>query len=246
MIGPIEKKFLKQKQEAVHESVEPQEFRQLPKYIAYRAALLREKLVMSYFVVIISALFASYFVISRIEISALYKQLRAKEYILAPGVLDFTTATPQSVPDSYVNEAVGDFLSTLGNVNVSNVEEQYTSLKRFMSPEFKIQFTADAKEWLQQIKREDLAQIFRIKQKKISFDSKGNYAVTAFVRADFYAASQYLGHEDQVVTMKLKLIPPERNIRWYLQITSLSWSKLKDFNTRNSLKAPKITNKESE
>ena len=68
-------------------------FKKLPKYIAYRAALLREKLILSYLIAIISGLFVIHFTISRIEIASLYKQLRLKEYILAPGVLDFTTAT---------------------------------------------------------------------------------------------------------------------------------------------------------
>ena len=134
---------------------------------------------------------------------------------------------------------MNDFLATLGNINASNIEEQYDSLERFMSPELKIQFAEDAKDWIQQAKTEDLAQIFHIKKKDVVSNSQGSYAVTAFARADFYAAGQSLGHEDQVVEMVLNLVPPDRAKRWYLQITSLSWSKLDSFNTRKTLTEPK-------
>lgn len=239
MIGPKEKNIKKQSNSPAKNNNSKMEFRNLPKYICYRAALLREKLILTYLIAILSALLIAQFTISRMEIASLYKQLRVKEYILAPGVLDFTTATPQSVPDSYINDAVNDFLSTLGNINSSIITEQYTSLKRFMSPELKIQFTADAREWIHQIKQEDLAQIFRIKSKKIVSNSDGYYSITAFVRADFYASGQSLGFEDQVIEMTIKLVPPDREKRWYLQITSLSWSKLENFNSRKTFSKPK-------
>jgi hypothetical protein len=238
MIGPKEKDFHKQTSDPPCALKNKSNFRHLPKYISYRAALLREKLVLTYLLGLLSMILVGYFAISRMEIASLYKQLRVKEYILAPGVLDFTTATPQSVPDSYVNDAVNDFLSTLGNINANIITEQYESLKRFMSPELKIQFSADAKEWIQQTKHEDLAQIFRVKSKKIISNTDGNYSITAFVRADFYASGQSLGHEDQVVEMTIKLVPPDREKRWYLQITALSWSKLESFQTRNTISKP--------
>ena len=196
-------------------------------------------MILTYLIGVISALFLVYFVVSRIEVSSLYDKLRVKEYILAPGVLDFTTATPQSVPDSYVNDAVSDFLSTLGNINASNIIEQYASLTRSMSPELKIQFEADAKDWVAQIKAEDLAQIFMIKSKEIVSNQQGQYGVTAFVKANFYADGQYLGNEDQVVEMTLKLVPPEQGKRWYLQITQINWSKLDKFKKRETVTKPK-------
>ena len=120
MIGPKEKGFEKAISDPPEVQTSKEHLKHLPKYIAYRAALLREKLLLTYLIAGISGLFLTYFVVSRIEVSSLYDKLRVKEYILAPGVLDFTTATPQSVPDSYVNDAVSDFLSTLGNINSTN------------------------------------------------------------------------------------------------------------------------------
>ena len=239
MLGPKEKGFEKVTSDPPEIQATKEHLKHLPKYIVYRAALLREKLILTYLIGGISGLFLVYFVVSRVEVSNLYNQLRVKEYILAPGVLDFTTATPQSVPDSYVNDAVSDFLSTLGNINATNIIEQYASLSRSMSPELKIQFEADAKDWIAQIKTENLAQIFMIKSKEIVSNQQGHYGVTAFVKANFYADGQYLGNEDQVVEMTLKLVPPEQGKRWYLQIVSINWSKLDKFKKRETVTKPK-------
>ena len=69
----------------------------LPKYISFRAALLRNQLTHQYLILILSAFFVVHYISSRIEIYSLYGKLRAKEYILAPGVMDFTPASAQSV-----------------------------------------------------------------------------------------------------------------------------------------------------
>ncbi len=233
MIGPKDKGI-----KPVHIQVsqaENSEFRSLPKYLCYRAALLREKLILSYVLAIVAAAFVTYFLISRVEIYRLQDRLRQKEYILAPGVVDFTPASPQSVPDSYVHDAASDFLSTLGNVNARNIVEQYHSLKRFMSDPFQIQFDADTFDWVQQVKAEDLAQILKINEKKITSNEKGVFHVLAFGRADYYVGGDYLGHEDQVIELNLTLVPPEANKRWYLQITGLSWNKLDNFKAKKRI-----------
>lgn len=58
--------------------------------------------------------------------------------------------------------------------------------------------------------------------------------MTAYAKVDFYSAAQHLGNEDQVIEMELKLTPPDRHKRWYLQINSLSWSKLENFKQKES------------
>ena len=109
-----------------------------------------------------------------------------------------------------------------------------------MSDPLKIQFEADARDWISQVKAEDLAQIFKIKSKEVASNQQGLYAITAFARADFYADGQSLGYENQVVEMKLKLVPPERGIRWYLQIIEIHWSKLDKFKKRESVAKPQM------
>ena len=120
MVGPIEKAFqaaaIERPPEGTFDGVD---LKTLPRYICFKAALLHNKLTLQYVILILVGLLGAYFIVSRIEIHSLYGKLRAKEYILAPGVMDFTPASPQSVPDSYVSNAVVDFLSLLGSVTTN-------------------------------------------------------------------------------------------------------------------------------
>lgn len=211
----------------------------LPKAIAFKAALLKEKMTLKTVLGIVLMAFAVHYISSRIEISSLHKKLREKEYILAPGVMDFTAASPQIVPASYVHDAVGDFLSNLGNINASNIDERYQSLKRFMSDKLTVKFTLETASWIEQVKSENISQILTVTEKEIISDDKGAYKVTALARADFYAHQQHLGHENQVIEMILKLAPPEHGKRWYLKITSLAWNKAETFKTKTHLRQGK-------
>ena len=211
----------------------------LPRSIAFKAALLKEKMTLKTVLGIVLFAFTVHYISSRLEISSLHRKLREKEYILAPGVMDFTAASPQVVPSSYVNDAVGDFLSSLGNINATNVDEQYQSLKRFMSDELKVQFTLETAPWIEQIKNENISQILTVTEKEIISDDRGAYKIMALARADFYANQQYLGYENQIIEMVLKLTPPEQGKRWYLKIISLSWNRAKTFETKSQLRQGK-------
>ncbi len=240
MIGPIKKGFAKAKIASPPVgNYKGVDLRILPQYISYKAALLREKLTLQYILALVTCLFIFQYLSSRIEISNLYTKLREKEYILAPGVMDFTTASPQMVTDSYINDATTDFISNLGNVNATTIGEQYSALKRSMSDDLKIQFDIDTSDWIEQVKNEKLSQIIKIMEKKITSNESGAYKVVALVRADFYTEQQYLGYENQVVKMTMKLVPPDKEKRWYLQITSLSWEKAETFRTKSNLSKPK-------
>lgn len=236
MIGPKEKGIKGEQVESPPiGSYEGVDLKNLPKFICYKAALLKEKMTLKSVLAILAVLFSTHYCSTRMEVSGLHQKLREKEYILAPGVLDFTTASPQAVPDSYVNDAVTDFLSDLGNVSANNIDEQFNTLKRFMSDKLKVTFEMETSDWIEQVKTEGISQILTVINKEIKTDNDGNYQVTATARAEFYANQQYLGHEDQVIEMTMKLTPPQKSHRWYLQLTSLSWTKADTFQTKNNL-----------
>ena len=211
------------------------DLKNLPKYICYKAAYLKTQMTLKYVLAAVVAVFATYAVIREYSFLKFMERYRLKEYILAPGVMDFTTASPQTVSESYVNDAVADFLSQLGNVNPTNIEEQYESLSRSMSPELKIKFKMEIADWMGQVKENGISQLLHVNQKEVKTDDKGNYRVTAISRAEFYSQNNFLGHEDQVIEMELKLVPPESGRRWYLQISKLGWNKIEAFRAKKSL-----------
>jgi len=208
----------------------------LPKYICYKAALVREKMTMQVLVALVAGVFAIYFAISRFEVLSLYSKLREKEYILAPGVQDFTAASPHTVSDSYVQAAVTDFLNRLGNINPVNIQEQYLTLAESMNAQLRVKFQAESLEWINKVKDDNLSEILTVLEKEIRSNEDGFYKVTAITRVDSYINADHIGARDEVVQMILKLVPPSRNSRWFIEIESLSRSTADAFKTKESLK----------
>lgn len=197
------------------------DLRILPKYVAFKAAMVKQRLTLQYVLAIHLAAFGMHFALSRYEIHGLEKKLREKEYILAPGVMDFTPASPQSVPDTYVVNAAMTFLGMLGNVNGANIDEQYKRLATFMSPELSIQFEDEAREWREMVKSENISEILRVTDREVVTTDDGFYKVTAIAQRERYSNSESVGHVDEVIEMKMRLVPPVKGKEWYLEVTSL-------------------------
>lgn len=197
------------------------DLRILPKFVAFKAAMMKQKLTLQYILAIHLAAFAVHFGLSRYEIHGLEKKLREKEYILAPGVIDFTPASPQSVSDSYVVNASMSFLAMLGNVNAANIDEQYRRLASFMSPELRIQFEEEAREWRETVKYENISEILRITDREVVASGEGFYKMTALAQRERYSNGESLGRVDEMIEMTMKLVPPVQGKEWYLEITSL-------------------------
>jgi len=143
------------------------------------------------------------------------------------------------VSESYVHDAAVDFITSLGNISSENVEEQYRSLKRFMSKDLKVQFEVDTVDWIEQVKTDNISQILSINDVEITTNSDGAYKVVALAKAEFYSEQEFLGYEDQVIDMVMQLVPPKSGKRWYLEINSLSWDKAKTFRAKEKYKKSK-------
>ncbi len=207
----------------------------LPKFICYKAALLREKLILQYILALITVAFVVFFIISRLEVSQLYSKLRSKEFILAPGVQDFTPVAPQMVPDSHVYNAAMDFLQMFGTFSSPNITEQYTRLSENMSSDLKVQFELESQAWKSKVKDENISQILSISEKEIRTNNGGFYQVTAIGKKDTYINGEHIGATDVVIEMILKLIPPQAGKRWYLEITKLTQQDANAFRVKSAL-----------
>lgn len=236
MVGAMEKGIeaarLATPPQGVYEGVD---LRVLPKYICFRAALLREKMMLQYVVLVVIAAFAGHFILSRYEISSLYTKLREKEYILAPGVQDFIPAAPQTVPDRHVIAAAMDYLGQLGNINPTNIDDQYGRLSEAMTPQLRAQFLSEASEWQAKVKSDNLSEVMTVLDKTIESDGKGSFRCIATVRVDSFVNNEHIGYRDEVVEMMLALVPPDDGKRWYLQLASLSRSNRSAFKVKDQL-----------
>jgi len=236
IIGPMEKGMAAAKLQAPPAHVvDGVDLRVLPKFICYKAALLREKLSLQFALALVVGAFVVLFITSRVEVSGLNSKLRSKEYILAPGVQDFTPVSPQMVPDSHVFNAAMDFLQMFGTFSAPNITEQYTRLAENMSPELRVQFELEAQTWKTKVKDENISQILSIMDKEIRSTNNGFYQVTAIGKKDTFANGEHLGSSDVVIEMVLKLIPPQAGKRWFLEITKLSSQDANAFKTKASI-----------
>ena len=195
--------------------------------------MMKQKLTLQYVFAIHLAAFVMTFAVSRYEIHGLQKKLREKEYILAPGVMDFTPASPQSVSDSYVVNAAMSFLGMLGNVNAANIDEQYKRLSTFMSRELAIQFDEEAHEWRETVKVENISEILRVTDREIISNEGGFYKVTAIAQRERYSNSESLGHVDEIIELTMRLVPPVQGKEWYFEITSLKRARSDGFKGKN-------------
>lgn len=193
----------------------------LPKYISFRAALVRSQLTQQYIILILAGLLIAHFIATRIEIYSLYGKLRAKEYILAPGVMDFTPASAQSVPDSYVADAVMEYLGQLGNVTAGSIDEQYRLLASSMSAQLQAKFLSEAVDFKNKVKAENISELLTVTEKEIRSTGDGYYQVTALAKRDTYVNNEYIGNVEEAIEMMLQLVPPKSGKRWFLQINSL-------------------------
>ncbi len=236
VIGPVEKQMAAAKiQTPPAHVIDGVDLSILPKYICYRAAVLREKVSLQYALALVSGISVVLLVSTRIEISRLYTKLREKEYILAPGVQDFTPVAPQNVPDSHIQNAAMEFLQTFGNINPINVDEQYARLAENMSPELKVEFELEATPWKEKVKSEGISQILSISEKEIRSDKSGYYRMVAIGKKDSFVNHEHIGTTDQVIEMVLKLVPPQAGKRWYLQIEKLESHDANAFRVKSNL-----------
>ncbi len=234
LIGAIEKGFERARLSKV-EIATNLDLSVVPNYVAYKAALIREKMLLQYLCVGVSVIVLCITALWRFEVSSLESKLRVKEYILAPGVTDFIPVSPQTVPDSYVQHAVSDFVATLGNTNPTNIEERFKQLTSLMSPALQIQFGAEAGEWIAKSHAENISEMTTILEKKIESGNDGTYHAVVRVRTDSYVGAESIGYRNEVIDMGLRLTPPDAGKRWFLEMTSLSRTSSDAYDTAKSL-----------
>lgn len=234
VVGAVEKGFERARLSRV-EIATNLDLSMVPNYVAYKAALIREKTLLQHVCLGLGVTLVILFVAGRVEVSNLETRLRLKEYILAPGVNDFIPVAPQSVPDAYVQHAVSDFVATLGNTNPTNIEERLKQLASVMSPALQVQFNAEATEWVTKARAENISEMLTVLDKRIEADADGKYRAIVRTRTDSFVGSESIGYRNEVVEMGLRLVPPDVGRRWFLEITSLSRGSAEAFETSKSL-----------
>ena len=64
-------------------------------------------------------------------------------------------------------------------------------------------------------------------EKEIQTDEIGNFKCKVMGRVDLYSDDSFLGNENLLIQMTLKLAPPRDGQRWKLEIQNFGWEQLK-------------------
>jgi hypothetical protein len=235
MIGPIEKGIAAARVNAGPDGIyEGVDLRILPKFISYKAALMRERITDKFIILILSALLVSHYAITRFEIAGYHEQLRTKEFMIVPGAMNFASVSPHSIKDSEIRNYITKYLSLLGNINSRNIEDNYSVLLNYMSPELALRFEVESESWIESVKLDDVTEILTILEKEIVSDGTGLYRLTALARRGIYQNGERISDSEESIEMKLKLLPPSAQRAWYPEIIDLKRKESRPFSKKKT------------
>ncbi len=199
------------------------DLRAIPKFVSYRAALLREKHGLHFILGLVVFLWTSTFLIQSNRIDYWQSKFREKEFILVPStIVGHTPAVPQTVPKSYVENAVSFFIELLGNTTPSNIQEHYERFSNYMSPELRTQFLAETVNWRETARTENIYEQVEITQNERLGDGKGGFDVTVALRRDRRVGGDFMGSSPEIIKMRLQLVPPQGEKEWIFEIKEFS------------------------
>lgn len=194
----------------------------LPKYLNLRAALLHEKLTWKQISLFLGFLLVTLVGLGQIQAISLQKQLRTKEYILAPGIQNFSKAVPGQVPDEYLQDYVSDMISQLGNIHHTSIAKQYEKFVNGMSQALAVQFQVESASWISKVIEQEITEVTQIFNIEIETKDNLTFIATANTQTDTYSRHEHLGYRPEVIQLGFKLLPPEPNKHWSIELTSLA------------------------
>jgi hypothetical protein len=150
-------------------------------------------------------------------------RLTQKRIALVPSKLDqITEVDVGQISERQMHGTVVMYLTLLGTVDGSNIEENYRILKDFMTPELKIQFERETKEYRRMVKDEGLAEQLKVVSKKIEVSKEGKIRAEVLVRIQpSFGTTMGKVREERVVMLMKVVTNYERN-QWLMQLTELT------------------------
>lgn len=156
----------------------------------------------------------------RYLIKNLEYKLREKEYILAPGVVDFARVKAQLIPKTYVEEFAKTLAKTLGSFSARDVENQYKDLEKYLDAPFRIKFREETKRILKEISNNDVSELFSPHQIEVT---EKNDVFIATVKGTLirFISGLKVYEGAHVMEFSLKGVSPHESAPWALIVTEI-------------------------
>ncbi|MGE3682705.1 MAG: hypothetical protein AB7G93_13350 [Bdellovibrionales bacterium] len=157
------------------------------------------------------------------ELISLADRLSQKRIALVPSKLDqITEVDVGKIGDRQVYGTLIMYLSLLGTVDAASVDENYRVLKEYMTPELRIQFERETREYKRMVKDEGLSEQMFVDGKKIAIGKDGRIEAEARVRIRPSIGASVGKVREERVAMKMRVITNYEKNQWLLQITELT------------------------
>lgn len=233
MVDPLKKGIKKAKLEVPAIGiVDGVDLRAMPKFICYKSALIKEKILWQNLSFGLLLVLTVLFTVDRFQINRLSKLYREKEYIVLP---DYIPVSPHTISDRYVKEATETFLNLLGNINSKSIDRQYSKLTENMNLPLRRRFEEETFEWKEYVKSENITEVLKCGKQEIYSSNDGKYSVTALCKKETYINHEYIGAVDEVIEMSLMAIAPNKVKRWVLNISDIKRTSKKTFKVKSNL-----------
>jgi hypothetical protein len=165
------------------------------------------------------------------QLVSLSDRLSQKRIALVPSRLDQTTEVDVGrISEHQVHSTCIMYLTLLGTVDATNVDENYRILKDFMSPDLRVQFERETRDYRHMIKDEGLSEQVIVNTKRISIEN-GQIQAEAVVRIRPSIGATIGKVRDEKVIMHMKVITNYEQNQWLLQITSLTRGPIESFSS---------------
>lgn len=193
--------------------------KQVPNYVILEAAKKHVRLGLE--AVLALSLVAN--VIFGFELVSLSDRLSQKRIALVPSRLDQTTEVDIGrISEHQVHSTFAMYLGLLGTVDATNIDENYRILKDFMSPELRVQFERESRDYRHMVREEGLSEQAIVTTKKIDIAKDGHIEAVAVVRIRPSIGATLGKTRDEKVIMQMRVITNYEQNQWLLQITRLT------------------------
>lgn len=150
-------------------------------------------------------------------------KLSQKRIALVPSKLDqITEVDVGKISERQLHSTLVIYLNLLGTVDGSNIEENYRILKDFMSPELRVQFERETKDYRRMVKDEGLAEQLKISSKEIKVGKDGKILAEAIVRIRPSFGATVGKEREERITMEMKVVTNYENNQWLLQLSEIT------------------------
>ncbi len=193
--------------------------RNVPNYIALEAAKKHVRLGIEA-ILAISLIGNLIFISHLIDLS---DKLSQKRIALVPSKLDqITEVDVGQISERQMHGTLVMYLNLLGTVDGSNIEENYRILKDFMTPDLRIQFERETKEYRRMVKDEGLAEQLKVVSKKIELSKDGHIHAEAIVHIQPSFGTTVGKNREELITMDMKVVTNYERNQWLLQLNEIT------------------------